>query len=781
MQPVYLGLFSKIFNAIFDAILKPVIEFVGKLLNSILSFLFDEVLKPLLINVFFPMFRTVCEFVFEILADIFFELYTTLLWLVDLMAQMFNIFGGVEPVTYKGKETYLMIALLNMSPIMRVVWFAIGLGFILMLLFSGVSVIRSIGELGNEVQRPLAKVLHSTFTGFCKMVAIPFVCLLLLFGTSVVLNSASKGLNTVGTAQPRSEKAEAPDGQNERQGQDSQNKQQNRRGSTTTIGRCIFAVSTLDAAILDDYNITHTTTDAANGLGVTDELRAKYYYSDYQVKNGDNFEDAAVYYRDLAACKKDFKVKDIDYLIGVAMGLLFLYTLARGVLTFIARVFYIFILTIAGPLISSTYPLDDGKKYEGWKELYVGEFFSAFGLLIGMQVYIMLIPVVMDGNVLFGNGTVEANYLIRLIMMAGGAWMIKDVGPLITGLVSSAAANLESTSNAGLLGKMQGAGMAAWDAGKMTYGAAKSVFSRRKAKEKNDKDKKEAEKKASPNKDDKIGGNAGNKANTAKTEEANKEGTGKDGANKEGSNKEGSNKEGETKGGVKQSWLGGLIVKGQGNDGKTHWGVNLGSKLNFGLKADGSVSGNVFGIGWKKGKDGKIDKVSVPFMRFKRGADGKMSVSKVKLAKGLQFRRSEVVDKDGKRTMGKMFCSDLSVIGMKKRFDADTGKVETLSKLGVHYAKTKNDKGEAEYVKTHRNFLGSTSVYDRDKKGNYHVVARKGFTSNRAYKLDKETGKKTLVSVKSFGGRSLYEDNEAEDDDDDDDTGTTGDTGDKKE
>ncbi len=708
MQPVYLGLFSKIFNAIFDAILKPVIEFVGKLLNSILSFLFEEVLKPLLINVFFPMFKTVAEFVFEIIADVVFELYTTMLWLVDLMAKIFNVFGGIETVTYNGKETYLMLALLQMTPVMRVVWLSIGLGFVLMLLFSIISVIRSIGELGNEVQRPLAKVMHSTFSGFCKMIAIPLVCILLMTGTSVVLNRIGWGLNQSSSSD---------------YGKDGN---ASYRGHSTTIGRCIFVVSTLDAAKDENYNLTHTSADQSK-IGISDSLRAKYYYTDYEEKHEGRYEKASVYFRDIDQVKKDFVVKEIDYLIGIALGLLFLYTLARGALTFIARVFYIFILSIAGPLMSSTYPLDDGKKYESWKELYVGEFFSALGLLAGMQIYILLIPLIMDGGVLFGNGTVEANYLIRLVMMGGGAWMIKDVGPVITGLVSSAAANLERTANADLLGKMKGAGMEAWGAGKAAYGAAKSVFDRRRMDEKKKKDAKKAKGPDSPKGD-----------------------------------------------AIKKSYLGGMLVKGKGEDGKEHWGFNMGSKLNFGLKADGSVSGNVFGIGWKKDKNGKTDKVSVPFMRLKRGADGKMHISKVKIAKGMQFRRSEVVDKDGKRTMGKMFCSDLSVVGLKKRFDKDTNKVETQSFMGKHYAKKTDENGKSEYVMTHRNFLGTTSVYDRDKKGNYHVVARKGFTSNRAYKLDKETGQRKLVSVKSFGGRSLYEDTEDIEDDDDDDTGNDG-------
>ena len=43
MEPVYLGLFSKIFDWVFDNILRPVIEFLAGILNEILAFLFEEV------------------------------------------------------------------------------------------------------------------------------------------------------------------------------------------------------------------------------------------------------------------------------------------------------------------------------------------------------------------------------------------------------------------------------------------------------------------------------------------------------------------------------------------------------------------------------------------------------------------------------------------------------------------------------------------------------------------------------------------------------------------
>ena len=791
MEPVYLGLFSKIFDWVFDNILRPVIEFLAGILNEILAFLFEEVLKPLLVNVFFPMFQTIAKMVFDILVDVLLEFYVKGLQVQDWVGDCFNIFGGITTVKYNGKDTYLILALFQMSPVWRAIWLMIGVSFALLLVFSMISVIRSIGELGNEVQHPLNRVLRDIFNGFLHMILVPFVCVSLMIGTCVVLNSVSTGISNMQAAQSNT----------------------SYRGTKTTIGRAIFVVSTMDAAWNPAYNIN--SKFQAEMPGISDSIRRQYYYSDFAFKNGKEVSPAVKNFwekkNDKFVAKDDFDIREIDYLIGVALFLLFFFMLGRGALTFITRIFHLFLLTVAGPVFACTYPLDQGKKYEGWKDLYIGTFFSAFGLMIGMEVYLMLIPYIMDGGVQFGTGTPAAHYLIRLIMLGGGAFMIKDVGPVITGFISSAAANLESSANASSVSNALKAGQMGWDAAKYTYGKAASLFDKKRKKDKEDKDNEEKKGKGGEKSDSNnfsgkssgssSGGDSGGgsgaaavaaataKASAAKTGAKSVTGAAQSGAKnalkKDG--KDAAKKDDKNKGQVKKSYLGGMFVKGTGPDGKNRWGINLGKNFHFGMQKDGSVAGNVFGLSWKRGADGKIDKLAVPFVKFKRNAEGKLQVARVRVTKGMQLKRTEQVDENGKRTLGGMYVANCSAIGLKKRFDADTGKVETHSKLGVHYAKNVREDGTAEYVMTHRNFLGSTSVYDRDKAGNYHVVARKGFTSNRAYKLDKETGKRKLVSVKSFGGRSLYEDMEEQDDDDDDtnDTGTTdndtANTGDKKE
>ena len=471
MEPVYLGLFSKIFDWVFDNILRPVIEFLAGILNEILAFLFEEVLKPLLVNVFFPMFQTIAKMVFDILVDVLFEFYVKGLQVLDWVGDCFNIFGGITTVKYNGKDTYLILALFQMSPVWRAIWLMIGVSFALLLVFSMISVIRSIGELGNEVQHPLNRVLRDIFNGFLHMILVPFVCVSLMIGTCVVLNSVSTGISNMQAAQSNT----------------------SYRGTKTTIGRAIFVVSTMDAAWNPAYNIN--SKFQAEMPGISDSIRRQYYYSDFAFKNGKEVSPAVKNFwekkNDKFVAKDDFDIREIDYLIGVALFLLFFFMLGRGALTFITRIFHLFLLTVAGPVFACTYPLDQGKKYEGWKDLYIGTFFSAFGLMIGMEVYLMLIPYIMDGGVQFGTGTPAAHYLIRLIMLGGGAFMIKDVGPVITGFISSAAANLESSANASSVSNALKAGQMGWDAAKYTYGKAASLFDKKRKKDKEDKDNEE--------------------------------------------------------------------------------------------------------------------------------------------------------------------------------------------------------------------------------------------------------------------------------------------------
>ena len=951
METVYLGLFSSLFKKIFNAILKPVIEFIGGLINKVFTWIFDNILKPLLVDVLLPLFKWLIELIYEILAGVIYGIFAELLKIIDTIQKIFDVFAGIKPVTYDGKSYYMLDLFFSRDFVQKAVWILIAISFALMMAFAIIAVMRSMADLSGEMKNPVSKVLRLTFQCLLKLVMIPFVCILLIRLSGTILVSVNNGIKQVAVS--------------------------DEGASETTMGRMIFCMASLDAAKDETKNVSKSDT-----AGLQDELRKYYYFSDIT---------GTKKYSELGQVSSDFKFEKFNYVTGFGVGLIFLMIMGVCIFKFINRIFNVILLYITAPLFVCSMPLDEGKNYNQWKEMFVGQLFSGYGAVISMQIYLMVAPMMLSGKLKLMNTTPEGDIVIRMVFIIGGALAIESAGTMLTGLISSTASSMESAQaqqGKGLMasgyalaknvagaakrtllpkgggGKEDGkegggAGMpelpeegkdgGKGDGGKEGSSGGSNKFDGSKgsgekgtgakfegkkqggagsntqtksakslaeksglgkssaAAEKSDQ-KDEAGKDTAGNKSEAGGkapagnkgveaaaamktgagkpgakadpGEAGNKdaaagkngAAAAKKGGAGKPGMpakpdtarkadaeeeeeeqeeqedqqaavaggkkgGASGAKKGGAaaaadagKKDGKKdkKEKFNKAGVRvtSSFLGGMFVKGVDKDGKSRWGLNLGSKFNFGLKKDGSVGCNVFGIAswktdaegnktrsilggaakwgqdaegnksrsllggaakwgenadgtktrsllgtasWKVDKDGNTTKVSIPFMRFKSVDDGKggktFKLSKVQLTKGMKFKRAMYYDKETGALKTEMYCADFSPLGVKKAFDQETGKVETIRSLtGDNFARTRNkETGKIEYIKTHSDFLGRTKIYDRDKAGNYHVVATRGWVSSEVYSLDKETGETTLLkSQLNNGGFSLYDNFDAQ-------------------
>ena len=854
METVYLGLFSSIFKAIYNAIIKPIIDFLGGIINKVFTWIFDVILKPLLVDVLLPLFKWLIELIYEILAGFLYAVLKELLHIIDIIQIIFNVFAGIQPVKYEGKSYYMLELFFSRGTIQYATWILIAVALALMIGFAIMAVLRSMADLSGEMKNPVSKVMRLTFECFLRLITIPLVCMLLITLSGRILISVTDAVNVAGSNPVGTETV---------------------KNTKTTLAKVIFCFTTLDAAKNDAYNVSKSPDTA----GINDGLRGAYYYSDYNGTPKDYYDSAQV--------DSDFKFGKMNFVIGFGVALIFLKILLTCCFKFINRMFNVLMLYLTAPLFVSTMPLDEGKNYNQWKDMFVGQLFSGYGSVVAMQLYLIIAPAILSGNIKFMNTSTEGDLVIRMVFIIGGAFAIENAGSMITGLISSTAAAMEGAQEkeaAGLMNHAKGmAKLAGGIMGSYLKGSKKEANEGNKdalkkalspqGKDGEGKDGEDKEggdgKGADSNKFD--GGKGGSSAGSGskfdggknpaagsagaqvtdsakkmgEAKKANKGGAGKpntkgeadqdeqeeeeqEGAaaaaggksgNKAAGNKGGAaaatpkkkdkNVAGKNRHKVTSSWLGGLLVLGRDKDGKRRFGINLGSKLNFGLKKDGTVSGNVFGLAswgkdkdgnttrsimggafkwgqnadgtknrsllggfkWNVDKEGNTSKVSVPFMRFKSVDDGKggktMKLSKVKIAQGLQFKRAFYTDENGKQ-QAKMYCSEFSALSfagmqIKQRFDADTGKVEKLATMtGDHFARVKDEKtGKVEYVKTHSDFLGRTKVYDRDKSGNYHVVATKGWLTSESYLLDKENGKTTLQKSVLRGGHSLYEDVDA--------------------
>ena len=633
MESVYLGLFGKIFKWVFEKIIQPIIEFLASVFAKILSWVFNNIMKPMLISIVWPTVKAIASMIMDVFSTFLFDLVSMLYRIIEYVIDFFEIFSGISNVTYDGQEMPFLNVLFVSPIIQKAVWGVAAIAFVLLLIFSTVAVVHSLGEAGGELTRPVSKVLQMTFKGFVRLILIPFTCLFLIAMSGTVLRSVYNGVKDVA-------------------GDASQVKGADYTGSSTSIPRVIFCLTTLDAANNQEYNITGKhTMDPEAVIALNDSVRAPFYYEDYNGPLGKEGLD----YTNRDKVSQFFNYKDIDYSLAIPLCLGMLFILIICVIKFIERVFNVIVLFVISPIFASTMPMDDGKRYDTWKEAFVGQLFMGFGSVVSMEIYLLLIPYLMDSGLTFGDGTVEANALIRVILLFGGAYSVHTAGTIITGILSGSAASAERSAQAHGAMVARTAGSTAIGAARFAGGIAMKGAGALGSKLKPEPYKSQKELKAE--KDSAL-------AKTGRTKEGGY-------ANKKENNQ------------LRQSrYLGGLVTKTFDKDGKGHLGVNFGKNFRIGMRKDGTWKMNVFGFTRKYDKDGKLESKSNPFVKYKRSDDGQMHVSKVSLP-GMKFRAKEdhYKDKDGniQTHVGGMYMSDFSPLGIQRSYDQDSGSVQTDS------------------------------------------------------------------------------------------------------
>ncbi|MBR1471581.1 MAG: hypothetical protein IJ600_08070, partial [Lachnospiraceae bacterium] len=310
MQTVYLGLFSSIFEWIYNKILKPIVDWLGGLLNTVFTWIFDKILKPLLVDVLLPLFKMLVQLIFDILASLIYSIFAELLKIIDTIQVIFNVFAGVEPVTYDKANYYMLDLFFSNRTVWNTVLFMTIMSFALMLVFSLIAVLRSMADMSGEMKNPVSKVLRLTFQCFIKMIMIPVVCLLLVRLSGVILVGVNNGIQAAQKAGSKSG-AEIE--------------------SQSTIARVIFCMSSMNAAQNPAYNMN------SGKASVDDDLRGPYYYGTKS-------------YDDTGLIKKDFKYEKFNYVIGFGVGLIFLSVLVTCIFKFINRIFNVVMLYISSPL-----------------------------------------------------------------------------------------------------------------------------------------------------------------------------------------------------------------------------------------------------------------------------------------------------------------------------------------------------------------------------------------------------------------------------------------------
>ncbi len=123
---------------------------------------------------------------------------------------------------------------------------------------------------------------------------------------------------------------------------------------------------------------------------------------------------------------------------GVILG-----SVGMSMMYFVARIISIAILYIVAPFSIGSSVLDDGARFKLWREQILVKFITGYGMIIAVNIYAMICLLVMNPTlVFFGKGTF-IDYLMKLLIIAGGGVSLKQSMALIGNLVASGAGSNE--------------------------------------------------------------------------------------------------------------------------------------------------------------------------------------------------------------------------------------------------------------------------------------------------------------------------------------------------
>jgi hypothetical protein len=145
---------------------------------------------------------------------------------------------------------------------------------------------------------------------------------------------------------------------------------------------------------------------------------------------------------------------------GVILG-----SVGVSMMYFVSRVISIAILYIAAPFSIGVSVIDDGARFKLWREQILIKFITGYGMMIAINVYAMICLLVMNPTLVFFEKGSFIDYLMKLLLIAGGGVSLKQSMALIGNLISNGAGSneLRDAAIAGglgnLMGKIPGAGL----------------------------------------------------------------------------------------------------------------------------------------------------------------------------------------------------------------------------------------------------------------------------------------------------------------------------------
>ena len=289
----------------------------------------------------------------ELICSLFYGMFSGICLLIDFIKTIFYKLCGIETVEIEGEQGDLLSNLLESNIIKRVFLTIFIIGFILLIVFTILAIIKS----NYQEKQNWKTVLSKTGQAFIIMLLIPFTVIIGVMLTNTIMSSINQAMNVYPSS-----------------------------GQGTIGGQFLITIG----------------HDAYKGL--IDQSQAEAM-----------FVSGELNYAKLSVVKQYYDITELNYVIGLLGSLVMLIMFVISAITFVQRIFDIVLLYIISPVSISTIPLDEGNRFKVWKDMLISKILSAYGIILVMNLFFLIIPQVyqikfFDNS--FQNGVVYILFLI---------------------------------------------------------------------------------------------------------------------------------------------------------------------------------------------------------------------------------------------------------------------------------------------------------------------------------------------------------------------------------
>ena len=168
------------------------------------------------------------------------------------------------------------------------------------------------------------------------------------------------------------------------------------------------------------------------------------------------FRSGELDYTNVSLVSGNMDISNFPFFFSWLAGGVVLFGVGSSMLVFVDRVLSIVILYIASPISIATSVLDDGARFKLWRDQFLSKFIMGYGMIIAINIYAMVCGLVMDPEFAFFADNAFLNFIMKLLLIGGGALTMQKSMALVGNLVSQGAGSneLRDTMSAGAIARM---------------------------------------------------------------------------------------------------------------------------------------------------------------------------------------------------------------------------------------------------------------------------------------------------------------------------------------